>query len=38
VQAVRELDDDDARIFGDGEQELSVVLDLLLGGRAKCEM
>ena len=38
MQPVRQLDDDDAGVLGDGEQELPVVLDLLLGGGAKGEM
>ena len=31
VQPVAQLDDDDARVLGDREQQLPVVLDLLLG-------
>jgi hypothetical protein len=31
VQPVAQLDDDDARILGDRQQQLPVVLDLLLG-------
>ena len=37
VQPVAELDDDDARVFRDRQQQLPVVLDLLLGARAEGE-
>ena len=35
VEPIAQLDDDDARILGDRQQELPIVLDLLLGGRVK---
>src|SRR3989449_9236129 len=37
VQPVGELDDDDARVLGNGQQELAVVLGLLLHRRAERE-
>ena len=37
VQPVAQLDDDDPRVLGDGEQELPVVLHLLFGGAAEGE-
>src|SRR5256884_6908111 len=37
VQSIRQLDDDDAGVLGDREQQLAVVLRLFLGGRAERE-
>ncbi len=37
VQPIAQLDDDDPGVFGDRQQELAVILDLLLGRRMKGE-
>ncbi len=38
MEPVRELDDDDPRILGDGQQQLPIILDLLFGRRAEGEV